>query len=281
MSSSLRSRVIVASVLWTAGLLSLMHLLSLLVIHAMPGLKGDAAVIGTTIGVVLMLAGAAVAWRSLTPLRGLEEKVVAVTTGQATRVGGSFPAEVQPVIDRLNVMLEDRERAIARAHAAAGDLAHALKTPLALLLREAEAARASGQIDFADAITTHVRRMTAQIDRQLTRARIAASGPIGTDHCPVAPCADGLARTMRRLHADRHLDVAADVPPDAEVLVRHEDLEELLGNVLDNACKWARSKVILTALPLGDAIALIVDDEVDVAWHSPSLKTRVRARPLE
>ncbi|MCC7044477.1 MAG: sensor histidine kinase [Acidobacteria bacterium] len=262
MARSLRSRVLLASVLWTGGLLSLMHLLSLTVIHALPGSQGGhAAIVGTSLGVILMLAGFVMARRSLTPLRGLEDKVVAVTTGHARRVDGAFPAEVQPVIDRLNVMLEDRERAITRAHAAAGDLAHALKTPLALLMREADVARAAGQTALADAITSQVRRMTAQIDRQLSRARVAASGPIGADRCVVAPCVDGLTRTMRRLHVDRSLDMVVDVPPDVEVLVRQEDLEEMLGNVLDNACKWATSKVALTVEQGVDTLAFVVDDD--------------------
>lgn len=262
MAASLRSRVIVASLLWTGGLLSLMHLLSLLVIHTLPSIQGGhAALVGTALGVVLMLVGFGVAWRSLTPLRGLEEKVVAVTTGHATRVDGVFPTEVQPVIDRLNVMLEDRERAIARAQAAAGDLAHALKTPLALLMREADTARSAGHAELADAMTTQVRRMTAQIDRQLARARVASSGPIGTDRCLVLPCVDALLRTMSTLHAERALAVSATVPSDVTVLVRQEDLEEMLGNVLDNACKWATSAVRLTVESDDTLVSFVVDDD--------------------
>lgn len=262
MASSLRSRVIVASLLWTGGLLSLMHLLSLLVIHTLPGSQGGhAAVVGTALGVVLMLVGFGVAWRSLTPLRGLEEKVVAVTTGHATRVDGTFPAEVQPVIDRLNLMLEDRERAVARARAAAGDLAHALKTPLALLMREAESARSAGHAELADAMTTQVRRMAAQIDRQLARARVASSGPIGSDRCLVSPCVDALVRTMSALHAERALTIGTTGPPDVTVLVPQEDLEEILGNLLDNACKWATSAVTLTVASRHPLVSFVVDDD--------------------
>ncbi|ODS59603.1 MAG: hypothetical protein ABS36_01360 [Acidobacteria bacterium SCN 69-37] len=262
MASSLRSRVILASVLWTGGLLALMHLLSLLFIHALPGSQGGhAAIIGTIVGTTLMIAGAVVAWRSLVPLRGLDDQVLSVTTGRSARIAGAYPAEVQPVIDRLNLMLDDRERAIRRAHAAAGDLAHALKTPLALLLREADEARTAGQADLADAITSHVRRMTAHVDRQLNRARIAASGPIGADRCRVVPCVDSLVHTMRRLHADRDLDIAALAAPDVVASVRQEDLEELLGNLLDNACKWARSRVVVTVGARGDAVVFVVDDD--------------------
>lgn len=259
---SLRLRVILASVLWTAGLLSLMHLVSLIVIHTLPAV-GDphTAIVGTLVGTVLMLAGGLVAWRSLLPLRGLEQKVLEVTRGQASRVHGAYPSEVQPVIDRLNAMLDDRERAIARAQAAAGDLAHALKTPLALLQREADAARSAGHTEIADAIAAHVRRMTSQVDRQLTRARIAASGPAATDRSLLAPHVDGLVRAMQRLHAERQLDISASVPPELAVRVRPEDIDEILGNLLDNACKWAHSLVRVTAGRDGARVRIVIDDD--------------------
>lgn len=277
---SLRVRVIVASVLWTGGLLALMHLLSLWIMHALPGDGGDdVAIAGTTIGTLLMAGGGVLAWRSLAPLRGLEKEVVAVTRGDASRVAGRYPAEVQPVIDRLNVMLEDRERAVARAHAAAGDLAHALKTPLALLLREAETARASGQAELADAITGQVRRMTAHVDRQLARARLAAAGPGGSDRTPVEAHVEGLIRTMRRLHAERRLDIAIDVPAGIDVRLRPEDFDEMLGNLLDNACKWARSRVRLAASVSGSTLRLLVDDDgegLPEAARTAALKRGVR-----
>jgi signal transduction histidine kinase len=213
--SSLRSRVILASVLWTAGLLAFMHLLSLLLIHTVPGIRGGhAAIVGTALGTVLMFAGFAVAWRSLGPLRGIEHKVAAIERGHATRVEGTFPAEVQPVIDRLNTMLGEREKAVTRARAVAGDLAHGLKTPLALLSREADLVRQAGQGPLADAIAVQIRRMTEQIDRHLARARIAVSGPVGSDRCLVAPTVDALVRTLSTLHVDRALELVARTPPD-------------------------------------------------------------------
>jgi signal transduction histidine kinase len=260
--SSLRSRVILASVLWTAGLLAFLHLLSLLVIHTLPGIQGGhAAVVGTAVGTLLMFAGFAVAWRSLRPLRGIESSVAAIESGQATRVEGTYPAEVQPVIDRLNAMLEEREKAIVRARAVAGDLAHGLKTPLALLSREADLARVGGHAAVADAIATQVRRMTEQVDRHLARARVAVSGPVGSERCLVAPTVEALVRTLSTLHVERAIGIAARTPPDLEVSVRHEDLEEILGNVLDNACKWAQTQVTLDVTAHGTTITFAVEDD--------------------
>lgn len=262
MLRSLRSRLILASVLWTSGLLLLMHLLSLRLIHTLPSIQSDHAAGAATLAGVLMLGmGLLAAWISLKPLRRLGRKVFDVSRGEAARIDGAYPSEVQPAIDRLNVMLADREDAIARAHATAGDLAHALKTPLALLVLQAETARSAGHHVVADAISSQARVMTAQVDRHLARARVAASGPLGSDRCQVAPCVDALIRTISTIHADRALNISAAVPPGAEAPVRREDLDELLGNLLDNACKWARSTVALTVRTDDETVTFVVDDD--------------------
>jgi signal transduction histidine kinase len=202
----------------------------------------------------LLVAGFLAARASLIPLLRLREKVVAVQQGHETRIDGAYPSEVQPLIDSLNALLADREKAVERAHAVAGDLAHGLKTPLALLAREAELAR-------SEWITQQVRRMSDQVDYHLARARVAASGPTGTARCLVAPCAAALVRTLSKLYAERALDISSAVPADASARVRCEDLEEILGNLLDNACKWARSKVVLTVESNGAALMMTVDDD--------------------
>ncbi len=195
MLASLRSRLILGSVLWTGGLLLLLHIASVVLIHALPGLRGHDAGIPTAAGLALMAAGLVAARRSLAPLLGLEEKEMAVRKGEGTRIEGTDPAEVQPLIESLNALIEDREKSIQRAYAAACDLAHGLKTPLALLAREAEIAGAAGNSELAEAITQQVKRMSSLVDYQLARARVAASGPTGTALCLVAPCAAALLRT--------------------------------------------------------------------------------------
>ena len=185
MLQSLRSRLILASLLWTGGLLLLMHIASLALLHVLPGIRGHDARIPSLVGLALMSAGLLAARRSLAPLLRLPEKVVAVRKGEDTRIEGKYPTEVQPLIDSLNALIEDREKSIKRAYATAGDLAHGLKTPLALLAREAELVSAAGNSGMAEAITQQVQRMSSQVDYHLTRARVAAGGPTGMARCLV------------------------------------------------------------------------------------------------
>ena len=147
-----------------------------------------------------------------------------------------------PLVDDLNALLDQREESVARARASAGDLAHGLKTPLAVLLQEADRADAAGQADLAAAIREQVDRMRRQVDYQLAQARADATRRTRRHVDAVAESAEALARTLRRLHAERGLTIDVDVAPDLAVRVEREDLDEMLGNLLDNACKWGRRR---------------------------------------
>lgn len=275
MLQSLRSRLILASLLWTGGLLLLMHILSLVLIHWMPRMRGHEAGVPSVIGVTVMLSGLWWARRSLAPLLRLPEKVAAVRNGKDTRIEGAYPTEVQPLIDSLNALLADREKSVKRAYATAGDLAHGLKTPLALLTREAELASAAGNAEMAEAIMQQVQRMSSQVDYHLARARVAAAGPTGTARCAVAPCAASLVRTVSKIYVERGLVVTAAVAPELSARVRLEDLEEILGNLLDNACKWGRTKVVLAVVEDGPMLVLTVEDD------GPGLPDSLRGVVLE
>ena len=176
---SLRSRLIVASLLWTGGLLMCMHMFSLLLVHIVPMPRGFHSVLTLLGAFMSMVAGFLLASRSLTPFRRLKERLTAVRLGQDKRVDGAYPSEVQPLIDEMNALLENREKAVQRAFATAGDLAHGLKTPLALLAQEADCAAKAGSVEFADSISQQVDRMSRQINYHLARARAAASGTAG------------------------------------------------------------------------------------------------------
>ena len=188
MPRSLRSSSILASVLWTGGLLALMHMFFLAVMHVLPGMRGRHSILAVVTGVVLMCAGLWELRRSLLPFRHLRQKLNTVRMGCERLVGGAYPTEVQPLIDELNALIKDREKAVNRAAATAGDLAHGLKTPLALLLQEADRTAAEGHSELADNIRQQVDRMSRQVTYHLARARAAAFGASGAAHCSVISC---------------------------------------------------------------------------------------------
>ncbi|HEX5227816.1 MAG TPA: sensor histidine kinase [Bryobacteraceae bacterium] len=261
MLRSLRSRLLLASFLWTAGLLLLMHMLVLMLTHVTPRILNFRGMLPVQVAVALMVAGVFGVRATLARFRRLREGLMAVRTGRDHRVAGQFPTEVQPLVDDLNALLEDREKAVNRALSTAGDLAHGLKTPLALLAQEADRAEAGGNHELAASIAQQVERMSRQVDYHLARARAAASGSTAPVRCPVAPCVDALVRTLSKLYVGRALDISAGVPPDLAARVEREDLDEMLGNLLDNACKWAHSKILVAVALDAGMLLLTVDDD--------------------
>ena len=262
---SLRSRIILGSLLWTAGLLVVVHGFSLVAFepHSSVMRMGPtrAHVVLFVIAAFLMLAGLSGLRSGLSPFRRLRTRLAAMRDGREARVDGHYPTEVQPLVNDLNALLDDRERSVARARAKAGDLAHGLKTPLAVLWHEAERAEAAGHHEVAAVVSQQVERMRRQIDYHLAHARAAASGAAPGARCSVLASAEGLARTLLRLHADRGLAITVSVPSDISVRCQREDLDEMLGNLLDNACKWAKSRVTLASSPTGGDVLITVDDD--------------------
>ena len=275
MLRSLRSRLILASILWTAGLLTLMHMVMLTLLNVLPGAHTSRATGWVVVGIFLMAAGLIGVRQGLTPFRRLGKRLTAVRAGGDRRVEGEYPSEVQPLIDELNALLEDREKAVRRAQATAGDLAHGLKTPLALLAQAADRAGSEGKPELAESITQQVDRMSRQINYHLARARAAASGSTGSARCAVAACADALIRTLLKLYAGRALEISSTITPDVCARVQREDLDEMLGNLLDNACKWTSSRIVLGATRIGALLILTLDDD------GPGLETDLRTVVLE
>ena len=240
------------------------------------------------LGVAAMAAGFITVRRGIAPLAEMRRRLAAVRHGSAARVDGTYPSEVQPVVSELNGLLDHQERAIVRAQAKAGDLAHGLKTPLAILTQESERARTAGHADLASAIDEQVDRIRRQIDYHLAHARAAASGAMPGARSVVVESAQSLARTLLRLHADRGLTISVLTPPDHAVRCQREDLDEMLGNLLDNACKWARSRVIVTSAirpPEGGSdndrmVDIFVDDDgpgIEASMREAVLQRGVRA----
>jgi signal transduction histidine kinase len=276
MLRSLRARLILASLLWTAGLLAVMHMLSLMLMHALPGIRTvNNYVFPIVMGIALMASGVLLGFRQgLTPFQRLRERLLAVRAGDDRRVEGAYPSEVQPLVDDLNALLEDREKAVKRALTTAGDLAHGLKTPLALLAQEADRAGAAGNGELAENIAHQVDRMSRQVTYHLARAR-AASGVASGSRCAVAPCVDALVRTLLKLYAGRALQISSNIAADLHARVQREDLDEMLGNLLDNAFKWAKSRIMLEAARVDGMLVVRLDDD------GPGLAGDLRSRVLE
>lgn len=278
MKGSLRTRLVVGALVWmTAVLIAVVALVVRLTRnHPEVATRHATHIAMTIIFGAAVIGGLFLVRKAVAPFRSLRAGLSAVRAGHSQSIGGDYPSEVQPLVNDLNALLEDRERAIARALATAGDLAHGLKTPLAVLAQEAEQAGAAGHHELAATLRQQVERMQRQVDYHLARARATAASRAAPGlRCAVLPSAEGLVRTMRRLHAERSLSIDLDVSPAHDVRARREDLEEMLGNLLDNACKWARSRVTISS-DLDEAQVIIsVDDD------GPGLDPSMRAQVLQ
>lgn len=265
---SLRARVFVGALLWSTGMflgagLLLTHYM--LFVPKAPGIFHGFFVnfmwpIAITT-VVSLVVGLAQVRRGLASFDELRARLVDVREGRDQRLEGDYPVEVQPLVSDLNALLADREQRVARALTKAGDLAHGLKTPLAVLNQEAERARGAGHTDVAGAITRQVDRMRRQVDYHLAQARASASGGNPGVRCHVLTSADGLARTMHMLHAERGVRVEVEVSHEHYVQGQREDLDEMLGNLVDNACKWATTRVTISSVVESARLVLLVDDD--------------------
>lgn len=231
------------------------------------------------LGLLLVLAAVAQVSVGLSPLQVLQRALGNLREGRAQRLQGRFPAEVQPLIDDFNGVLERNAEVIARARTQAGNLAHALKTPLAVLDQAASTSEAAP--DDARALAKLVHEQVAlakrHIDWHLARARVAATQRVPGQHTALAPVIEGLLRVMRRVHAERALVMHCEEMPSSWAFAGEEqDLQEILGNLLDNACLWARSQVTVRARL--DSARLVVEIEDDGPGIAPSLRQSVLER---
>ena len=217
-----------------------------------------------SLAVLLVLLGLA-AWAQvavgLRPLRDLRAALAALREGRAHRLPSGLPAEVQPLVDDFNRVLARQEDHLSRARTQAGNLAHALKTPLAVL--DQLATQAEPPADWRHHVREQVALARRHVDWQLAQARASAAGQRRGHRTEVAPTGNALLRVMDKVHAQRHLDLGAHWPREPLVFAGEEpDLQELLGNLLDNACQWAQSSVALIGQRLpNDRLVLCVDDD--------------------
>lgn len=207
----------------------------------------------------------------LRPLAEIGKALSDIRSGRRERLEGAFPAEIEPLARELNILLEHDAEMIVRARRHVGNLAHALKTPLSVLGNEAAAAEGP----LAETVRRQTGLMRRQVDHHLARARAAATSGLLGARTSVAPVIESLRRTMARIHAEREVAIAIDCPAPAVFRGERQDLEEMLGNLIDNACIWARARVRVGAAVEGDRLRLVVEDD------GPGLDTAEREAVLE
>jgi signal transduction histidine kinase len=246
----------------------------------------------TALLLLLVLAAFAQVYVGLRPLRSLEQALKDLREGRSQALQGNFPQELLPLTDDFNRVLERQAQTLARARQQAGNLAHAVKTPLAVLSQAVTQSQAgsagTSPAPLVQLVQEQVALAKRHIDWHLARARSAGAQRLPGQRTPVAPALAGLVRVMQRVHAARELHIELDAPEPAESadagLVfagEEQDLQEMLGNLLDNACKWARHRVRVhaQALPRGKAGGqLMVRIEDDGAGIDESLRQEVMSR---
>lgn len=209
------------------------------------------------------LIGAAMlqVWFGLRPLTRMRHALSAVRMGKASRLPDDLPSEVRPLAIDLNALLEGNLEMLRRARTQAGNLAHALKTPLAVLTAEAEHLRATGQSEAASVIQLQCERMRRQIDYQLARARAAALKRSPGVAADVRASLDPVIAALSRLYARRDVSFSVTYQDQPTVALDAQDLNEIVGNVLDNAGKWAKSRAEVVVRCRDDFAEIIVDDD--------------------
>jgi signal transduction histidine kinase len=222
------------------------------------------------LGVLALGLGIAAALQvklGLWPLQRLRRELGAIREGRADRLSGDYPAEVSALVDDLNSVLVHNATLIERARRQAGNLAHALKTPLSVIGNEAARMAGRGSDDGraderarAERLQQEVAAMQQHIDWHLARTRIAGRRRAG-QATPVAPVLERLQRTLQRLYGERGIVIDTDLEHDPVFAGEARDLEQMLGNLLENACKWARGVIAVRAEPGGGRLLITVADD--------------------
>lgn len=200
----------------------------------------------------------------LKPLFELRDTVADVREGRTTRVDGNYPREIQPLATELNFLIDHNRDVVERARTHVGNLAHALKTPLAVLVNESESRKNSKETEFSKIVERQTTAMRSQVDHHLRRARAAARGQSIGVSTEIEPVLSALARTLPRIFRSKDIDMATTFAPSLAFRGEKRDLEEMAGNLMDNACKWTTSRVNVRAVPNPDdetSLLITVEDD--------------------
>ena len=207
------------------------------------------------LGIGLLILAALQTFYGLWPLRRVRQDVAAIRSGDKTRITEAFPNEVQPLTEEINQLLAHNEDQAEEARRHAGNLAHALKTPLTVITNAATA----NAPDLADTVCREATVMRRQVDHHLARARAIGRRASAHARAHVWESVEAVQRAVDRLYENVTVDIAGD--KSAQVRVERQDLDEMVGNLVENAAKYGGGRVFVTVEPKNSVIDIIVEDD--------------------
>ncbi len=232
------------------------------------------ALISLVVMILVILLQAGIAKRSLRPLGFVIDDMKRLEVGEVAELREDVPDEVQPLVKEFNHLLQLMRQRLERSRSALGNLAHALKTPLTVMMQLEETDVLKQQPQLQGQLKDQTIQIRQIIDRQLKRARLAGVSTPGLSF-DAAKELEGLAQVLRQIYADRGLQIELDISADKFFAGDREDMMELFGNLLDNACKWANQCVLLTVY---DKPGLVVSVEDDGPGCAPELRQQLDQR---
>ncbi|TPP11781.1 sensor histidine kinase [Rhizobium glycinendophyticum] len=213
------------------------------------------------LAVFLVAASVAQLTFGLKPLSAIGEGLERIRARQATRLTGPLPGELMPVVDAMNRLLDDQDVLIARARARAADLAHGLKTPLTVLANDAGTLQERGEVEIGAELAHLASVMRNHVDRELARARIAATASLRTADADLGQCVAMIVRTLKRTPDGERLGWTIAVPEGLKLGVDPSDLQELIGNIIENAVKWAKGRIDIETSTSPSGVNLVIADD--------------------
>jgi signal transduction histidine kinase len=207
------------------------------------------------LGAGLLILAALQTFYGLWPLRRVQREVAAIRSGKKQRISDTFPTEIQPMTEEINQLLAHSEEQAEEARRHAGNLAHALKTPLTVITNAATA----NSPDLADTVCREASLMRRQVDHHLARARAIGRRTSAQARATVWESVEAVQRAVERLYPGATVDIAGD--RNAQVRVERQDLDEMLGNLIENAAKYGNGRVFVTVERAGDSVDILVEDD--------------------
>ncbi|HEY4070232.1 MAG TPA: HAMP domain-containing sensor histidine kinase [Sphingomicrobium sp.] len=209
----------------------------------------------TALGVGLLILAALQTVYGLWPLRRIRREVAAIRSGEMQRIGQDFPSEIRPLTEEINQLLEHSEQQAEEARRHAGNLAHALKTPLTVITNAATA----HDPDLVDTVCREALVMRRQVDHHLARARAIGRRAASHARARVWESLEAVQRAVDRLYEGATVDIAGD--HEAQVRVERQDLDEMLGNLVENAAKYGGGRVFVTVQPSDKMVDILIEDD--------------------